>query len=75
MIDNYRPHWMTDELEALRDLSRRFVVDEITPHQERWYEQGYTDREMWLKAGSLGLLTPDIDVEYGVPAAVLHMRP
>ena len=65
MIDNYRPHWMTDELEALRDLSRRFVVDEITPHQERWYEQGYTDREMWLKAGTLGILTPDIDVEYG----------
>lgn len=65
MIDNYRPNWMDDELEAVQDMARRFVAEEITPNQERWYEQGYTDREVWLKAGELGILAPDIQVEYG----------
>jgi hypothetical protein len=32
MIKNYRPHWMSEELEVLRDLSRRFTAEEITPH-------------------------------------------
>lgn len=65
MIENYRPHWMNPELEALRDLARRFVAEEITLNQERWCEQGSTDRAPWLKAGELGLLCPDIAVDYG----------
>lgn len=65
MIDNYRPHWMTDELEAMQDLARRFVAEEITPNQERWHEEGATDRIPWSKAGELGLLCPDIKEEYG----------
>jgi acyl-CoA dehydrogenase len=65
MIKNYRPHWMSEELEVLRDLARRFTAEEITPHQERWYEQGSTERGVWLKAGELGILLPDIAAEYG----------
>lgn len=65
MLDNYHPHWMNEELEALRDLARCFVAEEITPNQERWYEQGATDRAPWRKAGELGLLCPDISAEYG----------
>lgn len=65
MIANYRPHWMNEELEALRDLARRFVAEQITPHQERWYEAGATDRDTWLRAGALGLLCPDIAADYG----------
>lgn len=65
MIDNYRPHWMDDELDAVRDMAKRFVAEEIMPRQERWFEQGYTDREVWLQAGELGMLAPDIKAEYG----------
>jgi len=65
MIENYRPRWMNDELQAMQDLSRRFVAEEITPNQERWYEQGATDRAPWVKAGELGILLPDIPVDYG----------
>jgi acyl-CoA dehydrogenase len=65
MIENYRPHWMTEELEALRDMARRFVAEEVTPNQERWYEAGATDREVWRKAGELGILLPDISADYG----------
>jgi acyl-CoA dehydrogenase len=65
MIDNYRPHWMTAELESLRDLARRFVAEEVTPNQERWYAEGATDRAVWRKAGDMGILLPDISAEYG----------
>ncbi len=53
MIDSYRPTWMDEELEAVQSMARRFVADEIMPRQEGWYEQGFTDREVWLKAGEL----------------------
>jgi len=65
MIDNYQPKWMNEELEALRDMVRRFVAEEIMPHQERWFEEGATDRETWRKAGELGILLPDIPADYG----------
>lgn len=65
MIENYRPRWMNEELEALRDLARRFVAEEVSPNQERWYEEGATDRAPWIKAGELGLLCPDISTEHG----------
>lgn len=65
MIDNYRPRWMTEELESLRDLARRFVAEQVTPNQERWYGEGATDRTVWQKAGELGILLCDISTEYG----------
>ncbi len=65
MIDNYQPSWMTEELDALQDMVRRFVADEVTPNQEKWWEQGATDRDVWLKAGQLGILCPEISSEYG----------
>ncbi|MCY1262331.1 Acryloyl-CoA reductase (NADH) [compost metagenome] len=65
MIDGYQPRWMNEELHALQDLARRFTAEEVTPHQEHWYAQGATDREVWLKAGAAGILLPDISSEYG----------
>lgn len=65
MIENYSPHWMTEELDALRTMARRFVAEQITPNQERWCAEGATDRVPWLQAGELGLLCPDISAEYG----------
>lgn len=65
MIENYRPRWMNDELYALQDLARRFVAEEVMPRQEQWFEEGATDREIWRKAGELGLLLTDISAEYG----------
>ena len=65
MIENYQPHWMNEELTALRDLTQRFVAEDVLPKQERWLEEGATDREVWLKAGEIGILCPDIAAEYG----------
>jgi acyl-CoA dehydrogenase len=59
------PSWMNPELEGFRDAVRRFVASEIAPHQQRWREQQHVDREVWRKAGALGLLLADIPDEYG----------
>ncbi|WP_318261531.1 acyl-CoA dehydrogenase family protein [Zhongshania marina] len=65
MINNYQANWMTEELNSLRTMVRRFVADEVTPNQEKWMEAGATDRRLWLKAGELGILCPEISSEYG----------
>jgi acyl-CoA dehydrogenase len=57
--------WMNAELEAFRDAVRRFVDNEVTPHQERWRAQQHVDRAVWRKAGELGLLLVDIPEDYG----------
>jgi acyl-CoA dehydrogenase len=56
---------MDDELELFRDAARRFVENEIVPHDERWRAQHHVDREIWNKAGEVGLLCTDIPAEYG----------
>lgn len=57
--------WMNPDLTLFRDNVRRFIATEITPHEDRWNERQYIDRELWLKAGSLGLLCADVPEEYG----------
>jgi alkylation response protein AidB-like acyl-CoA dehydrogenase len=48
-----------------RDTVRRFLEKEVAPHHARWEEQGYVDREVWLKAGEAGLLCTSMPEAYG----------
>lgn len=57
--------WETDDLTALRDMARAFCEKEIAPNSERYLEQHHVDRELWNKAGELGLLCMSIPEEYG----------
>jgi acyl-CoA dehydrogenase len=65
MLDAYRSAWLDDELDLYRDAVRRFLQSEIVPHDARWREQHHVDRELWDKAGAVGLLCTDIPAEYG----------
>ncbi|UVE16032.1 acyl-CoA dehydrogenase family protein [Pseudomonas sp. LS44] len=65
MSQTYTSPWMNPELEVVRDNVRRFFAEEVVPHQERWYKQHHVDRELWYKAGELGLLALDMPEEYG----------
>jgi acyl-CoA dehydrogenase len=56
---------MTPELDDYREQVRRFVATEVTPHQKRWAQQQHVDREVWSKAGALGMLLADVPAEYG----------
>jgi alkylation response protein AidB-like acyl-CoA dehydrogenase len=60
-----RPAWSDDDVEAFRDLAHSFLAKECAPNEERWNEQQHVDREIWNKAGELGLLCPSIPTEYG----------
>jgi acyl-CoA dehydrogenase len=56
---------MTPEIEEYRAQVRRFVANEVVPHQKRWAEQQRVDRAVWAKAGALGMLLSDVTSEYG----------
>jgi alkylation response protein AidB-like acyl-CoA dehydrogenase len=60
-----RPAWSDDDVEAFRELAHAFLAKECAPHEQRWAEQQHVDREIWNKAGELGLLCPSIPAEYG----------
>ena len=45
-----------ERIMALGDLALRFWADEVVPHLDRFDAQQQIDRELWRKAGALGLL-------------------
>ncbi len=55
----------TEDHDMLRESVRRFMETEAVPHNERWEEQGYVDRDIWLKAGASGFLCPSMPEQYG----------
>lgn len=61
----HRPSWMNEDLDALAELARDFYTKEAAPHEERWNEQQHVDRELWTKAGELGMHCLSIPEEYG----------
>jgi acyl-CoA dehydrogenase len=56
---------MTEDLAAVRDLARNFFEKEVAPNAEKFIDQHHVDRDLWNKAGELGLLCMSIPEEYG----------
>ena len=54
-----------EDHEQFRGSVRKFFEKELTPHLERWEEEGIVDREFWSKCGEAGLLCPTVPEEYG----------
>ena len=57
--------YLTDEMRMYRESLRQFLRKECVPHLARWNDQGMVDRDIWRKAGEMGLLLPSVPVEYG----------
>jgi long-chain-acyl-CoA dehydrogenase len=57
--------WMDPDLEALRELSRAFFETEIQPNIDKFADQHHVDRDVWTRAGELGLLCLSVPEEYG----------
>lgn len=55
----------TTEHEAFRETVRKFYEKEVIPYTERYESQQHVDRELWNKAGELGLLCATMPEEYG----------
>ncbi|MEU6559615.1 acyl-CoA dehydrogenase family protein [Nocardia nova] len=60
-----RAAWSDDEVEAVRDLATTFFEKDVLPNEEKFVAQGHPDRELYNRAGELGLLCPAIPSEYG----------
>ncbi|WP_340317955.1 acyl-CoA dehydrogenase family protein [Rhizorhabdus argentea] len=54
-----------NEHDAFRDSVRRFVETELQPHHHEWEKAGIVPRDVWLKAGEIGMLCPSVPEEYG----------
>ena len=54
-----------DEHEAFREMVRKFYEKEVIPHTEKYEQQQHIDRELWNKAGELGLLCATMPEAYG----------
>jgi acyl-CoA dehydrogenase/long-chain-acyl-CoA dehydrogenase len=57
--------WMDQELEMLADACKQFYERECAPHYDQWEEAGSVGRDLWLKAGEMGLLGAEVPEEYG----------
>jgi acyl-CoA dehydrogenase len=55
----------TGELDLFRANVRRFLAEEVAPNADAWRARGYIDRDLWRKAGALGLLCASAPEEYG----------
>jgi acyl-CoA dehydrogenase len=57
--------WADVEINALHELATKFFETEALPHEDRYIEQKHVDRELWRKAGELGLLCAAVPEQYG----------
>ena len=57
--------YYTEEHEAFRETVRQFVEREISPHIDQWDEAETFPRELYQKAGALGLFAVGFPEEYG----------
>ena len=67
-----------EELTLFRDMARRALEKEISPHIEEWEAQHMVPRELWNTLGAAGLLCPDMPgrarraEELGVDYIIVH---
>lgn len=55
----------TKEHNEYREMAADFFDKEVAPYHEKWEEEGIVPREVWAKAGKLGLICPNFPEQYG----------
>lgn len=54
-----------EEHDMFRSMARKFFEEEVKPFHEDWEKLGHVSRDVWLKAGELGLLGAATSDKYG----------
>ncbi|TPE53260.1 isovaleryl-CoA dehydrogenase [Amaricoccus solimangrovi] len=65
MFDSVMSFGLSEEIEALRDMVRRFAADEIAPRAARIDAENAFPTDLWRKMGALGLLGITVSEEDG----------
>ena len=60
-----RKIYATQEHKMMQEMIQEFILNDITDHLEEWEKNGMVSREIWKRAGELGLLCIDIPEIYG----------
>ena len=55
----------TAEHDAFRETVRKFYEKEVVPNIEKYEQQQHVDRDLWNKAGAMGLLCATMPEQYG----------
>ncbi|MFW1744078.1 acyl-CoA dehydrogenase family protein [Acinetobacter johnsonii] len=65
-LNNMLPRTLFNtEHEAFRETVRKFYAKEVVPNIEKYEQQQHVDRELWNKAGAMGLLCATMPEAYG----------
>lgn len=54
-----------EEHQSFRETVKRFYQQEVIPNIDKYEQQQHVDRELWRKAGELGLLCSTMPEQYG----------
>jgi len=68
MLENIlieRKIYATEEHKMMRKMIQEFITNEIVDQIDEWEKNGMVSREIWKRAGELGLLCLDIPEQYG----------
>ncbi|TYP99026.1 acyl-CoA dehydrogenase [Tenacibaculum adriaticum] len=60
-----REIYASEEHKMMQEMIQDFIKNEILPQNEQWEKDGMVSREIWERAGELGLLCIDMPEEYG----------
>lgn len=55
----------SSEHDMFRETVRKFFTDEVQPHNDKWENDGQVSREIWERAGEMGLLGVNTPMELG----------
>eukprot|EP00697_Spironema_sp_BW2_P004688 gnl/Spiro4/16365_TR8784_c0_g1_i1.p2 gnl/Spiro4/16365_TR8784_c0_g1~~gnl/Spiro4/16365_TR8784_c0_g1_i1.p2 ORF type:complete len:431 (-),score=155.80 gnl/Spiro4/16365_TR8784_c0_g1_i1:68-1327(-) len=54
-----------EEHDAFRESARKFYASKVVPFHDKWEDVGHVPRDLWLEAGSAGLLGVTMPDSYG----------
>lgn len=60
-----REIYASEEHKMMREMIQNFINHEILEHTDEWEKNGMVSREIWERAGELGLLCIDMPEQYG----------
>jgi acyl-CoA dehydrogenase len=60
-----RDIYASEEHKMMQEMIRDFIQNEIIDHIDTWEKNGMVSRDIWERAGALGLLCMDMPIEYG----------
>ncbi|WP_418603927.1 acyl-CoA dehydrogenase family protein [Hwangdonia sp.] len=60
-----RKIYASEEHKMMQKMIRDFIKNEILDHTDEWEKNGMVSRNIWERAGELGLLCIDIPEQYG----------